>query len=187
MVSGVFAFFEKVEKIMIFSSILASFLVHFCIIFGQKSKKWHPKRHPKIDAEKVSKNDAKMDQKWGQNGPKIHPNFSQQTDFFRAPYPCGPFINFSTLGLRPGAPKNGRIDFFRAFLGQPRFSGCPARSQKSPLKIKNLKNGGWQVGARRPYVLAYEKHPIWASIWESFWEPFFMNISNFFENGESVK
>ena len=29
-------------------------------IFGQKSKKWHPKRHQKIDAEKVSKNDAKM-------------------------------------------------------------------------------------------------------------------------------
>ena len=29
-------------------------------IFDQKSKKWHPKRHPKIDAEKVSKNDAKM-------------------------------------------------------------------------------------------------------------------------------
>ena len=39
-------------------------------IFHQKSKKWHPKRHPKIDAEKVSKNheksiqnDAKMDAK----------------------------------------------------------------------------------------------------------------------------
>ena len=39
-------------------------------IFDQKSKKWHPKRHPKIDAEKVSKNheksiqnDAKMDAK----------------------------------------------------------------------------------------------------------------------------
>ena len=37
-------------------------------IFDQKSKKWHPKRHPKIDAEKVSNNyeknlqkDAKMD------------------------------------------------------------------------------------------------------------------------------
>ena len=25
-------------------------------IFDQKSKKWYPKRHPKIDAEKVSKN-----------------------------------------------------------------------------------------------------------------------------------
>ena len=33
-------------------------------IFGQKSKKWHPKRHPKIDAEKVSKNDAKRLPKW---------------------------------------------------------------------------------------------------------------------------
>ena len=39
-------------------------------IFDQKSKKWHPKRHLKIDAEKVSKNheksiqnDAKMDAK----------------------------------------------------------------------------------------------------------------------------
>ena len=29
-------------------------------IFDQKSKKWHPKRHPKIDAEKVSKFHAKM-------------------------------------------------------------------------------------------------------------------------------
>ena len=28
-------------------------------IFDQKSKKWHPKRFPKIDAEKVSKNDEK--------------------------------------------------------------------------------------------------------------------------------
>ena len=28
-------------------------------IFGQKSKKLHPKWHQKIDAEKVSKNDAK--------------------------------------------------------------------------------------------------------------------------------
>ena len=28
-------------------------------IFGQKSKKCHPKKHAKIDAEKVSKNDAK--------------------------------------------------------------------------------------------------------------------------------
>ena len=39
-------------------------------IFDQKSKKWHPKKHAKIDAEKVSKNheksiknDAKMDAK----------------------------------------------------------------------------------------------------------------------------
>ena len=38
--------------------------------FPSKIKKWHPKRHPKIDAEKVSKidakrlqNDAKMDAK----------------------------------------------------------------------------------------------------------------------------
>ena len=29
------------------------------IIFDQKSKKWYPKRHPKINAETVSKNDAK--------------------------------------------------------------------------------------------------------------------------------
>ena len=43
---------------------------HLATIFDQKSKKWHPKRHPKIDAEKVSKNheksiqnDAKMDAK----------------------------------------------------------------------------------------------------------------------------
>ena len=27
--------------------------------FDQKSKKWHPKKHVKIDAEKVSKNNAK--------------------------------------------------------------------------------------------------------------------------------
>ena len=43
---------------------------HLDAIFAQKSKKWHPKKHPKIDAEKVSKidakrlqNDAKMDAK----------------------------------------------------------------------------------------------------------------------------
>ena len=41
---------------------------HLATIFDQKSKKWHPKRHPKINAEKVSKNheksiqnDVKMD------------------------------------------------------------------------------------------------------------------------------
>ena len=28
--------------------------------FPPKIKKWHPKKHAKIDAEKVSKNDAKM-------------------------------------------------------------------------------------------------------------------------------
>ena len=28
-------------------------------IFDEKSKKWHPKRHPQIDAEKVSENDEK--------------------------------------------------------------------------------------------------------------------------------
>ena len=32
---------------------------HLGAIFDKKSKKWHPKRHPKIDAEKVSKNDEK--------------------------------------------------------------------------------------------------------------------------------
>ena len=42
------------------------FGINFGIIFDQNSKKWDPKRHPKIDAEKVSKmmpkgsqNDAK--------------------------------------------------------------------------------------------------------------------------------
>ena len=33
-------------------------------IFDQKSKKWHPKNHAKIDAEKVLKNYAKMMPKW---------------------------------------------------------------------------------------------------------------------------
>ena len=49
---------------------LVGFGSHLATIFHQKSKKWHPKRHPKIDAEKVSKidakrlqNDAKMDAK----------------------------------------------------------------------------------------------------------------------------
>ena len=32
------------------------FGTHLTTIFDQKSKKWHTKRHPKIDAEKVSKN-----------------------------------------------------------------------------------------------------------------------------------
>ena len=37
-------------------------------IFDQKSQKRHQKRHAKIDVEKVSKNNAKSDQKWCQNG-----------------------------------------------------------------------------------------------------------------------
>ena len=39
-------------------------------IFGPKSKKWHPKRHPKIDAEKVSKNYAKWTKNEAKMGPK---------------------------------------------------------------------------------------------------------------------
>ena len=38
-------------------------------IFGQKSEKWHPKRHQKIDDEKVSKNDAK----WTKHEAKMAP------------------------------------------------------------------------------------------------------------------
>ena len=58
---------EKVTKRLSASTSKWTLLV---TIFHQKSKKWHPKRHPKIDAEKVSKiyakrlqNDAKMDAK----------------------------------------------------------------------------------------------------------------------------
>ena len=40
------------ERPSAFRPLLATF-------FHQKSKKWHPKRHPKIDAGKVWKNDAK--------------------------------------------------------------------------------------------------------------------------------
>ena len=39
----------------------------FATIFDQKSKKWYPKKHAKMDAEKVSKNYAK----WVQNEAKI--------------------------------------------------------------------------------------------------------------------
>ena len=42
-------------------------------IFHQKPKKWHPKKHPKIDAEKVSEMYAKRCQKGCQNGPKRDP------------------------------------------------------------------------------------------------------------------
>ena len=31
--------------------------IFFGAIFDEQSKKWHPKRHPNIDAEKVSKNE----------------------------------------------------------------------------------------------------------------------------------
>ena len=75
---------------------------------------------------------------------------------------------FRPSGCGQVRQKNGRIDLFSAFLGQPRFSGCPAGSQKSPIKIKKLKNGGRKVPEQRPDVLAYEKNPIWASIWEDF-------------------
>ena len=44
---------QKPKKCHFWGALLAT-------IFDQKSKKWPPKRHPKIDAEKVSKNDAKM-------------------------------------------------------------------------------------------------------------------------------
>ena len=47
-------------------------------IFYQKSKKWHPKRHPKIDAEKVSKIDAKR----VQNDAKIDAEIIDFSYFF---------------------------------------------------------------------------------------------------------
>ena len=40
----------------------------FGVNFRPKNEKIRPKWHPKIDAEKVSKNDAKMMPKWCQNG-----------------------------------------------------------------------------------------------------------------------
>ena len=40
--------------------------------FDQKSKKRHPKKHQKINAEKVSKNDAKRWPKWCKNGCQNH-------------------------------------------------------------------------------------------------------------------
>ena len=36
-----------------------AFGILLATVFAQKSKKWHPKKRPKIDAEKVSKIDAK--------------------------------------------------------------------------------------------------------------------------------
>ena len=45
---------------------------HLATIFGQKSKKWHPKRHLNIDVEKVSKMYAKRVPKWDQNGHRKH-------------------------------------------------------------------------------------------------------------------
>ena len=48
-----------------FGSLLAT-------IFDQKSKKCHPKRHPKIDAEKVSKNDEKSIQNNAKMDAKIN-------------------------------------------------------------------------------------------------------------------
>ena len=44
----------------------------FGTIFGQKSKKWHPKTHSKIDAEKVLNNDAKS----SKNDSKIYIKFT---------------------------------------------------------------------------------------------------------------
>ena len=42
---------------------------HFGSHFPSKIKKWHPKNHLKIDAEEVSKNDAK----WTKNEAKMEP------------------------------------------------------------------------------------------------------------------
>ena len=47
-------------------------------IFHQKSKKWHPKRHPKIDAEKVMKIDAKRVEHYA----KIDSKINDISDFF---------------------------------------------------------------------------------------------------------
>ena len=51
------------------------------------------------------------------------------------------------------------------------FLGTPPGSKKAPLKIKNLKNRGWKVGERTPYILAYEKNLILVLIWEGFGKP----------------
>ena len=56
-------FWER--KVDVARDILEPFLV-------QKSKKRHPKKHQKIDAEKVSKNDAKRWPKWCKNGCQNH-------------------------------------------------------------------------------------------------------------------
>ena len=56
------------------------------------------------------------------------------------------------------------------FWAGPDFRGAPLdpKNHHLRLKIKKLKNGGGKVGEQRPYVLAYEKNPTWASIWEDF-------------------
>ena len=58
--------------------------------------------------------------------------------------------------------------FWGRFWARPDFRGTPLGSPKSSLKIKKLKNGGRKVLGQTPYVLAYEKNLILASIWEGF-------------------
>ena len=50
----------------------------FGTIFHQKPKKWHPQSHPKIDAEKVTKSDAKR----LQNDDKIDAKINDVSYFF---------------------------------------------------------------------------------------------------------
>ena len=48
--------------------ILGMKMAPFWSIFSSKVKKWHPKRHPTTDAEKILKMYAKRLRKWYQNG-----------------------------------------------------------------------------------------------------------------------
>ena len=52
--------------------LLIYFPVNSGAIFDQKSKKWHPKSHPKINAEKESKNYAKRLQNEAKMDAEIH-------------------------------------------------------------------------------------------------------------------
>ena len=89
--------------------------------------------------------------------PVFEPNSHAQIVFSELPARAAHLSTCWPLGCGQGYQKVGVLIFW-GWRG----------SQKSPLNVKTLKNGVRKVGRRTPYILAYEKNLIWASIWEGF-------------------
>ena len=113
--------------------------VHFGSHFRPKIEKWHPKRHPKIDAEKVLKIDAKMIPKWCRNG--------CQNQWF--------FIPFRKRRKATKLFKN-QSNF--------RFSACKKVSKINPKSMQNrCKKKACKIYCRRG---ASPPHPLDTSRWK---------------------
>ena len=98
----------------------------------------------------------------------FEPNSHAQVSFSEFPARAAHLSTFGPLGCGQGHQKGGVLIFWARFRAGLDFRGAPPGFPKSPLNVKKLKNGVRKVGGRTPYILAYEKNLIWASIWEGF-------------------